>query len=309
MTRPGRMLAACCLVPALLLLAGAAREARLSTLAPEVERLLADQEDLTLGVHVWVEGEGEIYSRLPDEPRAAASSIKTVVALDLLISYGGVLETIPAGVDGLLQPGSHPAFSGFTRLQLGSARRDLKGKSYWDLALVMMGQTADVNEVYNAACNLLMVKLGGPEAIQRRVQALAPAFQGFDINRYMKTWNGDGDNRATPRALVDLYRGLAAGSVPGLDEPGIQRLRMLLHQAGEGTAGSVFEKGGTLFPKPMVRVHAGFVEQADGDIIYAVMGEVPDGPSGDPSERFVRLMNGVDGLTARCTGWIRRGGP
>jgi hypothetical protein len=153
--------------------------------------------------------------------------------------------------------------------------------------------------VYNAACNVLMVKLGGPEAIRRRVQALDPAFAGLDLNRYMLTWQGDGDNWATPAGLLALYRLAAAGRLPRLDAEGQAVFRELVRENGSSPV--IYEKAGTLFPKPMARVHAGFVERPRGDLVYVVMGEVREPVPGRALEDvFLRLLTTVDAVTMIC---------
>lgn len=260
---------------------------------------LAD-DGAKLGVLVVIEGRGVVVSRAPSTPRAAASAIKTAIAVDLLAVRGDLLNTVPVGVDALLRPGTHPAFDGFTHQELERARLQLAGKTYRELARIMMGRTEAVNAVYNAACNLIMIKLGGPQAIGDRIHALDPALAGLDLNRYMQSWNGNGDNTATPEALVSLYRMTASGDVPGLSRDRVDTLRAFLRRDGGGGPGTVYEKVGTLFPQPMVRVHAGYQHRASGNLVYAVMGEIPKEGTGDEAERFARLMNGVDHVTEAC---------
>jgi hypothetical protein len=259
-----------------------------------------------LGIQIEMEGRGVLFSRAPHAPRSAASAIKSAVALDLFAVRGDLLDTRPVGVDHLLRPGTHPAFRGFPPDQLERARGDLVGRTYWELARIMMGRTPAGNEVYNAACNLIMIKLGGPRAIGGRLRGLDPSFAGFDINRYMGSWNGDGDNTATPEALVSFYRMVSGGAVPGLNRAQVEMLRTLLLHDGDGGPGTVYEKMGTLFPKPMVRVRAGYLQREAGNLVYAVMGEIPESDRGDPAELFVELMNAVDSVTVAC---LRLGSP
>jgi hypothetical protein len=253
-----------------------------------------------LGIEVALVGGEVLFSRDPDVPRAAASAVKSAIAVDLLATRGGSLDDVPTGVDALLTPGMHPAFDGFTPEQLSHCRAELVGKSYLELARIMMGRTRATNEAYNAACNVIMVKLGGPEAIGERIAALDPALAGFTISHYMQRWNGDGDNLASPAALVALYRMTATGTVPGLPPREMEILQALLLEEGDGGPGSVYEKDGTLYPRPMVRVHAGYELREGGSLIYAVMGEVAEPSSDDPADSFLRLMNGVDAVTATC---------
>jgi hypothetical protein len=277
---------------------------------PDLEAEIADRDlagaGVELGVLVVIEGEGVVLSRFPETPRAAASAIKTAIAVDLLHVRGDLLDTVPSGVDPLLRPGTHPAFRGFTPEELSHARGHLVGRTYRELARIMMGRTEAGNAVYNAACNLIMIKLGGPRTIRNRVQGLDPALQGLDVNRYMQSWNGDGDNRATPGALVALYRMTAEGQVPGLAPDAVETLRSWLRRDDAGRPGTLYEKIGTLYPDPMVRVHAGYVHRDSETLVYAVMGEIPRTDDEGAADRFVRLMNAVDSVTAAC---LRMAGP
>jgi hypothetical protein len=272
----------------------------LAELDRDLARLEAGEPGLELGIVVWLEGKGLVYARRPEVPRAAASAIKSAVALDLLVTRRGVLEEVPPGLDHLLRPGSHPAFQGFSPEELAQASRELAGKTYLGLARVMMGRDRADRAVYNAACNVLMVKLGGPEAIRERLRRLDPAFLGLDLNRYMLTWQGDGDNWATPSGLLALYRLAAAGRLPGLDARGQALFRDLVRENGSESP-QIFEKAGTLYPKPMARVHAGYVERAEGDLVYVVMGEVREpAPGRNPSDVLLRLLTAVDAVTMVC---------
>lgn len=263
-------------------------------------RSLLGSDGVEFGVHVVLEGKGVLFSRNPGVPRHAASAIKTAILVDLLRFRGDQLDQVPPGVDALLQRGTHPAFSGFLAEELARAREHLPGRTFLELARIMMGRTDAANAVYNAACNVIMVKLGGPSAIARRLHALDPALQGIDIHRYMQSWNGDGDNTATPEALVNLYSMTASGSVPGLDTERVVILRALLLEDGDGGPGSTFGKVGTLYPDPMVRVHAGYLDREGGNLVFAVMGEVPHPPAEAPTEQFVELMSSVDEVARLC---------
>jgi hypothetical protein len=285
--------------------ASAAASAKNRTSSPtdldaEIDGLGLDRLGGALGIEIVIEGRGVVYSRDPSTPRPAASAIKTAIALDLLAERADVLNDVPVGVQNLLSPGMHPAFRGFSAAQLDEARRALAGKTYLELARIMMGRTEALNDIYNAACNVLMVKLGGPAAINRRLHERDPAFAGFDVNRYMLTWDGDGDNMATPEALVNLYRMTASGHVPGLDAVRVDTLRELILDSGTGGPGSVYEKAGTLYPKPIARVHAGYVTRPEGTLVYAIMGEVADTGSRAPGDVFVELLNAVDTVTMYC---------
>jgi len=147
-----------------------------------------------------------------------------------------------------------------------------------------------------------MIDLGGPQAIGARIRALDPEFAGLDLNRYMLTWHHDGDNRVTPRVLVALYRAVAEGRFPGLDDAEVGRLRDLLRSHGDGGPGSRFEKQGTLYPDPMVRVQAGYVERGDRDLVYAIMGQMRGDLGLNEKGAFVGLLAAVDTLAAMCDG-------
>ena len=275
-------------------LAGPGRAGDAEGIGRAVDRLLAADRGLDLAVAVSVPGRDAPYGRHPEEPRPAASAIKSFIALDLLRQRGGELDTVPAGVEFLLIPGSHPAFDGFRPEGLAAARARLTGKTWLELAEVMMGRIPAGNETYNAACNVLMVKLGGPEAIDRRLADLG--FADVELDRYMFQWDGD-DNRVSPAALVRLYGAAAAGRVPGLDAAATGRFRALLLE-GEDAEGSRYGKTGTLYPRPMTRVRAGWYERGDADIVYAIMGTMAEGSVLPPPDAFVFLLAAVDTLAA-----------
>ncbi len=280
--------------------AAAPGDGRAEAIARAIQRSGFGAGGLEIGLEVLVEGEGPVVSRSADVPRPAASAIKTAIALVLLADRAATLQEVVPGVDALLRPGMHGAFRGFSPEELDRARSELNGKTYLELARVMMGRTGAFNDVYNAACNLLMIRLGGPAAIQERLHGLDPAFRGFRIDRFMLTWDGDGDNYATPRSLVALYRAIARGEVPGLDPEQVWVLRDLVRESGDGDVGSVYDKPGTLYPRPMARVHAGYVEQGARDLVYAVMGEATEVPGEHPADTFLRLMAATDSVAAAC---------
>jgi hypothetical protein len=266
-----------------------------------VDYLVAARPGLEFGVAIYREGAGVVYERDADRPRPAASAVKTFVALDLIRMRGDRLDGAPAGLDTLLVPGVHPAFEGFTDVQLAEARKTLTGLGYLQIARIMMDRTEHQNDVYNAACNVLMIDLGGPKAIESRIRALAPEFAALDLNRYMLSWNHDGDNLVTPRVLMTLYREIAGGRLGDLGDGDVAMLRDLLRSRGDGGPGSRFEKQGTLYPDPMVRVQAGYLERGDRDLVYAIMGQFRRDLGIDTESGFLGLLAAVDTLTAICT--------
>jgi len=78
----------------------------------------------------------------------------------------------------------------------------------------------------------------------------------------------------------------------------MRELRSLLRR--EDDPDLLFEKEGTLFPRPMVRVRAGFIEKPDGCLVYAIMGEVPEPSAPASSDLFLELMRGVDKMAVEC---------
>src|SRR5262245_45050457 len=84
----------------------------------EIRRLGLERPEIQLGYEVVIEGKGVVKSRAPGVPRAAASAIKTAIAIDLLGAQGMNLDEMPQGSEALLEPGTHPAMSGFTSDEL-----------------------------------------------------------------------------------------------------------------------------------------------------------------------------------------------
>lgn len=269
-----------------------------AVLDASVDRLLDSGFGFDLAVAVYRGGDGVLYERAADEPRPAASAIKSFLALDLLSSRTPALDAVPAQADEWLRPGGHPAFEGFAEEALARCRAALAGRTYRELARIMMGRTDAPNDVYNAACNLVMIGLGGPASIHERIHRMDPRFAGVDVNRYMLTWHADGDNLASPHALVALYRMTAEGTLPGLDAERQALFREWL--LDPATRSPRYEKPGTLYPEPMVRVRAGYEERGDRDLVYAIMGTMENHREMAPEDAFVLLLAAVDTLTSIC---------
>jgi len=172
----------------------------------EIQRLGLECPGIQLGYEVVIEGKGVVKSRAPDVPRAAASAIKTAIALDLLGAHGMNMDEVLQGSESLLEPGTHPAMSGFTSEELAHCRTELAGRTYRDLLSIMMGGRATSNEAYNAACNLIMIKLGGPESITRRLHGLDPSLRGISSTDTCS--NGTG-METTRRLRALWYRSIA----------------------------------------------------------------------------------------------------
>lgn len=246
-----------------------------------------------IGAWVYLENQGVLYERKPDRPMPAASAIKTFIALDFLQQRESRLDETFPEIDSLLH---HPAFRGFTAGGLAEAARQLSGKSYRYLAEVMMGADGKPVEVYNAACNLLLIDLGGPQAVSRRMHRLSPDFKGLDIHQYMEQWNGHGDNMVTPRSLAGLYLLLSRNAIPGASPEVHDQLRALLDRSAPGEA-PVFEKSGTLYPLPMARIRAGYLERPQADLVFALMGTMTNPGRLELPDAFVLLLASMDTLT------------
>ncbi len=159
--------------------------ARLHGLEERFQALAAAQPDLLAGAYVAVLEDGQHASLNPDRATAAASAIKTPVLLLTLLARGqGELrwdETLQ------LQPHLVGGGSGWMGAEPPGRRFPLY------MAAREMITVSD-----NTATNLLIERLGGMEAVNRRFLALR--LQGTRVNNWLPDL--DGTNTTTPRDLA-----------------------------------------------------------------------------------------------------------
>ena len=278
--------------------------ARLHELEERFQALAAAQPDLVAGAYVAVLEDGEHASFNPDRPTAAASAIKTPLLLLTLLARGqGELRW-----DEILQLQPHlvGGGSGWMGFEPSGSRFPLY------MAAREMITVSD-----NTATNLLIERLGGMEAVNRRFLALR--LHGTRVNNWLPDLGGT--NTTTPRDLAltlamaessqllsqqdrDRFRAIHGGSRTNSLLP----LGFLQGLAGLGAAGNVdqalIDRGVRILNKTgdigTAYADAGIIELPDGR--RAVAAFLVEGTETTPynSPRMRRLIQTMAAATAQA---------
>ena len=283
--------------------------ARLQGLEERFQALAAAQPDLLAGAYVAILGEGQHASLNPDRATAAASAIKTPILLLTLLARGrGELrwdETLE------LQPHLVGGGSGWMGAEPPGRRFPLY------MAAREMITVSD-----NTATNLLLERLGGMEAVNRRFLALR--LQGTRVNNWLPDL--DGTNTTTPRDLVltlamaesgallnqqdrDRFRAIHSDSFPNSLLP----LGFLQGLAGSGVGANdvdlaLIDRGVSILNKTgdigTAYVDTGIIELPDSR--RAVAAFLVEGSETTPynSPRMRRLIQDMAAATATALGQI-----
>lgn len=223
---------------------------------------------------LWV-GPASGTPRFASEAGAAmptASAIKTAILVELFARFAGRLDEAPADLDEILDD-THPAVAHFSPAQREEVRRALSEASVRRVGRVMMGSEPASNIVYNAAANVAIALLGGPEGATKAIRARDPASATIAVRRYMLAdRRARGDNEATPEALAAVLGRLAARRVPGLDAGVVEEIRKAILAKDDPRRGRHYYKEGDLATPPITVVRSGWYEPAGGPaMVYVVM--------------------------------------
>ena len=276
---------------------------RLQDLEARFQALAAAQPDLLAGAYVAVLEDGEHAGFNPDRATAAASAIKTpLLLLTLLARSRGELRWDEALQ---LQPHLVGGGSGWMGFEAPGSRFPL---------YMVAREMITVSD--NTATNLLIERLGGMEAVNRRLLALR--LHGTRVNNWLPDL--DGTNTTTPRDLAltlalaesstllrqqdrDRFRAIHSSSRPNSLLP----LGFLQGLAGSGLPGNVdqalIDRGVRILNKTgdigTAYADAGIIELPDGR--RAVAAFLVEGTEGTPynSPRMRRLIQAMAAATAK----------
>lgn len=241
--------------------------------------------------------EAASYRKDADAVLPTASSIKTAIMIELFAKYAGKLDEPVPGLDTILKD-DHPAVAHFTPEQREEIREGLSGSTVRRIGRVLMGPEKAPNRVYNAASNVAIALLGGPEETTRLIHARDPEFSEIMVRRYMLADRKvRGDNESTPTALVAVLRRLADRSMAGLDAETIDACLDAISNYGTPDGGRRFVKNGGLSSPPITRVIAGWYERPNAPpIAYVAMLALDESVSDSPDEAGKRLSQAGERL-------------
>ena len=230
--------------------------------------------------------------------RPAASAIKPAILEEFFAAHAGALDEPPPSAPAMLGDDQHPGMVHFPSEVREEIRRGLGGASVREIGRIMIHDEGGSNAVYNAASNVAIDALGGPEATTRAIHRRDPAFGGLHVRRYMLAARDvTGDNTATAASLAAVLARLAGRDVPGLDAETVEAIRAALFLEVDPDRGRHFFKSGALNTIPMTRIRSGWYESDDAAIVYVVMGSIDDPGDLDPSALGDRLERRVAART------------
>lgn len=213
------------------------------------------------------------------ETMPSASAIKTFFLVEFFASHKDTLDGPVSAADTVLADDAHPAIAHFTAEQKQDIRKTLAGRSARALGEIMMGKAPASNVAYNAAANVIIAVMGGPQRLTDRIKARDPAFSKVFVRRYMlRDRNEHGDNETTAAALAALYRNLAARRLNGVEPKTVDAIRNAIIRTGNSTVGFEYIKTGALDSDPLTRVEAGWKEPPAGaeTVVFVVMLRQPN---------------------------------
>jgi hypothetical protein len=227
---------------------------------------------------VWVGGVAgdPWYEWGASTPRPAASAVKTALLIEFFAKHAGQLDGPLPETAKMLDDDSHPAVVGLPIGEQDRIRSGLEGSTVRRLAEIMMGKVDTPNEVYNAAANVIIADLGGPDGATEKIRNRMPEFAGITIGRYMLAARAPRDNEATAASLAAALRCLARRAVPGVDQKTIEAMREAVETQEDPLVGTCYRKDGDLYTDPLAVVRSGWCENARGIIVFVVMTMQPN---------------------------------
>jgi hypothetical protein len=169
------------------------------------------------------------------------------------------------------------ALKPFDVVQRQDIRRALSGASVRRIGEIMMGKIAAPNHVYNAAANLSIAILGGPNAATRKIHERDPAFSGIMVLRYMLAPRQvTGDNEATAASLAAVLQRIACRQVAGVDSQVLEAIRQAFLTEPDAHVDKRYVKDGELESDPLTSVRSGWWDTDTGTVVYVVMTVKPN---------------------------------
>jgi hypothetical protein len=241
-----------------------------------------------------------LYASGSGETLPTASAIKTAILVEMFARFADALDRPPPGLDALLKD-DHPAIVHFSPEQRDEVRKALAGVPVRRLGGIMMGSVPASNIVYNAAANVAIALLGGPDEATRSIRARDPAFAPIAVRRYMLAdRKATGDNVATPAALAAVLRCLSSRHLSGLTEATLEDIRQAMLVKDEPGRGKVFIKDGDLASDPITCVRTGWCEKPGGGAIVFVVMIAQDEPGARSRDEAYRDLAATAGRLAEA---------
>ena len=235
-------------------------------------------DDTVIGLVVLDDQGKVVYQHNSRRELPAASSIKSILLLELFAQYAEELDRQPRDeIAAIVQNRKHPAIAHFPETSKQEIAAQLSGVSIRQLGSILIDSKDRSgkpysNLVYNAAANVAIALLGGPAAATAQMQQRHDAFQGAHLRRYMLARrNVTGDNTATPLALATLFQTTVNKTPPDLKAQTVKEVTDILHARDYPNGARLYAKGGTLYSDPVTQVRSGQFSNGQMTMNYAIM--------------------------------------
>ncbi len=259
-------------------------------------RLLAMPQDMKIGIAVIDASGKTIFLLNAEKELPTASAIKTAILLELFARYDQNLSNSPKEILQILSDPEHLAFAHYSDASKKIMVADLSGVSIKRLGWIMIKKRDDAgkkysNATYNAATNVAIALLGGPQVTTRLLRNREKSASGITINRYMlANRNTTGDNTATPMAMASLYQKIFGGELRSLPPVVVKEVQRILHSRDDSDGSRLYRKGGTLYSDPVTRVEAGCYRHGDRSMNFAIMCTQPLHESDSGKSQYKNLV-------------------
>ena len=208
----------------------------------------------------------------------AASSVKSILLLELFATFADELDTTDrSDIRKIVNDGNHPAIAHFStksKKLIAEGLSDVSIKQLGSILIDYEDQEGNKysNAVYNAASNVAIALLGGPEGASAAIQKRHDAFADVNFRRYMLAdRNVTGDNTASPLALAKLFH-ISVGKTPkGVKAKISKEVAAILHSVDYKNGAKLYSKGGTLYSDPVTQVRSGQYRRGKVRMNYAIM--------------------------------------
>jgi len=208
----------------------------------------------------------------------AASSVKSILLLELFATFADELDTTDRDdIKQIVTNSKHPAIAHFGAKSKKLIAEGLAGVSIKQLGSILIDYrdqagTKYSNAVYNAASNVAIALLGGPEGTTAKIHNRHKSFQDVHFRRYMLAdRNVSGDNTASPLALATLFHVSVGKSPQGVKARTAKEVSKILHSVDYKNGAKLYSKGGTLHSDPVTQVRSGQYRRGKIRMNYAIM--------------------------------------
>lgn len=243
---------------------------------------IPNHTEISIGVAI-LDDKGKLVFGINEiEEMPAASSIKALILFELLDKYRTSSDRTVAEIPAILRNAKHPAMAHFSPESKQKIQRSLENVTVEDLGKILVDSSDSngrkySNSVYNAASNIAIALLGGPESCTQLIHDRHKSLDGIFVRRYMLAKRSAGDNTATPRSLASFYYLVFNSEAKKINSTNavLSKTQEILHATTYSSGNILFAKGGTLYSDPVTNVRSGRYATSNNAMNYAILTNQP----------------------------------